>query len=215
MARLDSLQHNYEGSIEKFKKLSQTILTKIRETSTLAEKKTLSDKRSSVQNAVKIVLNIQKMVKGLKESPPAFLTGRTSVHLSWQKGSLSPLTSVPIGKRSQTKHWIPTRANKSKRQDSNLPVKASKPIETDTTSSSQTKEAKKRKLGVVRPMYAPPGKRGDTPVGESRGILKRTKVTIKKEKLDENQTAGGGTKEKEKSVKKRKGRGNFRRGMHG
>jgi len=87
LKRLATLEENYKV-IEKFKKLSANILTRAKAAPS-TDKKTLAEKRSSVQIALRTVTNIQKLVASLKAKSPYFLSDKKTVSLSW--------TSPPSG----------------------------------------------------------------------------------------------------------------------
>jgi len=148
------------------------------------KKKTLSDKRASVHEFVRTISNIQKLVRNLQSTPPIFLTGRT-VQLSWYN-QLSKGISIWGSVRGLRGNGFENKREKEK----TLRVGHGRGGAPRTSNGDSpevgpkvTKSLKKREGPVsVRPIYAPPGRRGS---GTS-GLFKRTKNEEENSKPREN-----------------------------
>jgi len=230
--RLTSMEENYKV-IEKFKKLSANILTRSQD-APATDKKTLAEKRSSVQIALRTVTNIQKLVASLKSKSPVFLTDKKAVSLSWTsppsglgKDDTTDEKSVRrllrgrgfqrngqvdvVGERKKVKVLL---AGKNRMQ---LKSKT-QPDDDDNKDAMITENPPKRirtEKKSKRAIYLPPTKRGHE---------QKEKKEIKSDPANNNVHADTQDvpktniiikrQTKPDNTKKRKGRGEFRKIMH-
>jgi len=238
--RLTSLEENYKVIDKFFKKLSANILTRAK-AAPATDKKTLAEKRSSVQIALRTVTNIQKLVASLKAKSPHFLSDTKDISLSWTSppsglgkddtndektnprrliGRGFQRNGVEEKQKGRVKVLLAGRIKKEKELKAKQMASVKKETnETNETKEEETTEPPPKRIRTEkkskRTIYLPPTKRS------SSQQIERIEITsdpienkVKTDIPPRPQKQSRIIRQLPPNPKKRKGRGEFRKIMH-